>query len=32
VKDKNKITIRFQATNEIAGEFGLRLIRADAGR
>jgi DUF1680 family protein len=34
VKDKKKITIRFQATNhnEIAGVFGLRIIRADAGR
>ena len=34
VKDKKKITIRFQATNhnEIAGVFGLRMIRADAVR
>ena len=34
VKDKTKITIRFQATNhnEIAGVFGLRMIRADAAR
>jgi DUF1680 family protein len=32
VKDKKKITIRFQATNknEIAAVFGLRIIRADA--
>jgi DUF1680 family protein len=34
LKGKQKITIRFQATNhsEIAGVFGLRMIRADAGR
>ena len=34
VKDKKKITFRFQATNhrEIAAVFGLRIIRADAGR
>lgn len=33
VKDKKKITIRFQATNgnEIAAVFGIRSIRADAG-
>ena len=32
VKDKKKITIRFQATNknEIAAVFGLRMIRSDA--
>jgi hypothetical protein len=34
VKDKQKITIRFQSTsnNEIAAVFGLRMIRADAVR
>jgi hypothetical protein len=34
VKDKQKVTIRFQATNgnEIAAVFGIRMIRADAGR
>jgi hypothetical protein len=34
VKDKQTITVRFQATNgnEIAGVFGLRVIRADAQR
>lgn len=34
VKDKQKVTIRFQATNgnEIAAVFGLRMIRADAKR
>ena len=32
VKDKQKVTVRFQATNgnEIAAVFGLRMIRADA--
>jgi uncharacterized protein len=32
VKDKAKVTVRFQATqgNEIAGVFGVRMIRADA--
>jgi len=32
VKDKKKVTIRFQATNgnEIAAVFGIRTIRADA--
>jgi uncharacterized protein len=32
--DKKKVTVRFQAThgNEIAGVFGLRMIRADAER
>lgn len=34
VKGKQKVTIRFQATNgnEIAAVFGVRTIRADAGR
>ena len=34
VQDKKKVTIRFQATNhnEIAGVFGLRMIRAGAVR
>lgn len=34
VKDKKKITVRFQATggNEIAAVFGIRIIRADAER
>jgi DUF1680 family protein len=34
VKDKKKVTIRFQATNhnEIAAVFGLRMIRAEALR
>jgi hypothetical protein len=34
VKDKKKVTVRFQATNtnEIATVFGLRMIRADAQR
>jgi len=34
VKDKQKVTVRFQATNgnEIAAVFGLRMIRADAER
>jgi DUF1680 family protein len=34
VRDKKKVTIRFQATNhnEIAAVFGLRMIRADAAR
>jgi uncharacterized protein len=34
VKAKEKVTIRFQATNgnEIAAVFGIRMIRADAGR
>ena len=34
VKGKQKVTIRFQATNgnEIAAVFGLRMIRADAER
>jgi DUF1680 family protein len=34
VKDKQKVTVRFQATNgnEIAAVFGLRMIRADAQR
>jgi hypothetical protein len=32
VKDRKKVTIRFEATNhnEIAGVFGLRMIRAGA--
>ncbi|MBP7054001.1 MAG: glycoside hydrolase family 127 protein [Phycisphaerae bacterium] len=32
VKDKKKVTVRFQATNgnEIAAVFGIRMIRADA--
>ncbi len=34
VKDKQKVTVRFQATNgnEIAAVFGVRMIRADAVR
>ena len=34
VKDKQKVTVRFQATNgnEIAAVFGIRMIRADAAR
>ncbi len=34
VKDKKKVTVRFQATNgnEIAAVFGIRMIRADAER
>jgi DUF1680 family protein len=34
VKDKQKVTVRFQATdgNEIAAVFGIRIIRADANR
>jgi len=34
VKDKQKVTVRFQATNgnEIAAVFGVRMIRADAAR
>ncbi|HLP78561.1 MAG TPA: DUF6805 domain-containing protein, partial [Candidatus Paceibacterota bacterium] len=34
VKDKKKITIRFQATNgnEIAAVYGIRVIRADSER
>jgi DUF1680 family protein len=34
VKDKRKVTIKFQATdgNEIAAVFGVRMIRADAER
>jgi Uncharacterized protein conserved in bacteria len=34
VKDKPKVTVRFQATNgnEIAAVFGVRMIRADAAR
>lgn len=34
VKAKQKVTVRFQATdgNEIAAVFGVRMIRADAGR
>ena len=34
LKDKQKITVRFQATdgNEIATVFGLRMIRADAAQ
>lgn len=34
VKDKQKVTVRFQATNgnEIAAVFGLRTVRADAPR
>jgi hypothetical protein len=34
VKDKQKVTVRFQATggNEIGAVFGLRMIRADAER
>jgi hypothetical protein len=34
VKDKQKVTVRFQATNgnEIAAVFGVRMIRADAAQ
>jgi len=34
VKDKSKVTVKFQATqnNEIGAVFGLRMIRADAER
>jgi hypothetical protein len=34
VRDKHRVTVRFQATqgNEIGGVFGLRMIRADAER
>ena len=34
VRDKKKLTVRFQATggNEIAAVFGIRLIRANAER
>ena len=34
VKDKQKVTVRFQATNggTIPGVFGIRMIRADAIR
>jgi uncharacterized protein len=34
VKDKQKVTVRFEATNgnEIARVFGIRMIRADAPR
>jgi hypothetical protein len=34
VKDKQKVTVRFQATNQnsIATVFGIRMIRADADR
>ena len=34
VRDKKKVTIRFQATNhnEIAAVFGLRMIHADAAQ
>jgi hypothetical protein len=34
LKDKKTVTVRFQATNgnEIAGVYGVRLIRADADR
>jgi uncharacterized protein len=34
VKDKRKVTVRFQATqgNEIGAVFGIRMIRADAPR
>lgn len=34
LKDKKKVTVRFQATggNEIAAVFGVRMIRADAER
>jgi len=34
VKDRQKVTVRFQATNEneIAAVFGIRMIRADAER
>jgi uncharacterized protein len=34
LKNRNKVTVRFQATqgNEIAAVFGLRMIRADAPR
>ena len=34
VKARQKVTVRFQATNgnEIAAVFGIRMIRADAGR
>ena len=34
VKDKQKVSVRFQATNgnEIAAVFGIRMIRADAER
>jgi hypothetical protein len=34
VKDKEKVTVRFQATegNVVAAIFGIRMIRADAER
>jgi hypothetical protein len=34
VRDKQRVTVRFQATegNEVGAVFGLRMIRADAGR
>src|ERR1019366_8036090 len=34
VKDKQKVSVRFQATNgnKIAAVFGIRMIRADAGK
>ncbi len=34
VKEKQKVTVRFEAIsgNEIPGVFGIRMIRADAGR
>ena len=34
VKDKKKVTVRFQATNgnEIAAVFGVRTVRADAAK
>ena len=34
VKDKKKVTVRFQATgnNEIAAVYGVRLIRVDPTR
>jgi hypothetical protein len=34
VKDKSKVTVRFQSTNgnEIAAVFGIRMIRADSER
>jgi hypothetical protein len=34
VKDKQKVTVRFQATggNETGGIFGVRMVRADAAR
>jgi hypothetical protein len=33
LKDKHKVTVRFEATNgnEISCVFGIRMVRADAG-